>query len=117
MQPSSEEGTLLLMDGTLFPVVNQLGNLPGLAAMKFDEFATGFGLDGTCVSMLAITVRAICSLASSCDLQIAWSFCKHLLVRFNALDHLLKVLSSSTLLLVQTLQTKCSKVNFAWSSK
>ena len=46
----------MLMDSTLFPVVNQLGDQPGLASVKFNEFATGFGLNGMCVSMLAITV-------------------------------------------------------------
>ena len=48
VQLSSEEGTLLLLDWTLFPVVNQLGDLPGLASMKFNEHAKGFGLNGMC---------------------------------------------------------------------
>jgi len=29
---------LMLLDYSLFPVVNQLENVPGLAAMKFNQF-------------------------------------------------------------------------------
>ena len=49
-QPGGEEGTLLLLDSSLFPVVNQLGNVPGLAAMKFNEYPEDFDLPGKCVS-------------------------------------------------------------------
>lgn len=65
MQPTSEDITLMLMDGTLFPVVIQLGDLPGLAAMKFNGVAKGLGLNGAYVSMLARIVHAVCSFASA----------------------------------------------------
>ncbi|KAL0026200.1 hypothetical protein WJX77_001659 [Trebouxia sp. C0004] len=35
-QPGGEEGTLMLLYHSLFLVVNQLDNVPGLAAMKFN---------------------------------------------------------------------------------
>ncbi len=49
-QPGGEESTLMLLDYSLFPVVNQLENVPGLAAIKFNEFPEGFNLPGKRVS-------------------------------------------------------------------
>ena len=53
MQPTSADSALVLMDGTFFPVVNQLGHLPGFAAMKFNEIAKGLKLGGAYASLLA----------------------------------------------------------------
>ena len=36
-QPTEEAATLMLLDGTLFRLVNQLANVPGLAAMNFNQ--------------------------------------------------------------------------------
>ncbi len=45
-QPGGEESTLMLLDDSLFPVVNQLDNVPGFAPMKFSEFPDDFHLPG-----------------------------------------------------------------------
>ncbi|DBA82140.1 TPA: hypothetical protein ACH3X1_007129 [Trebouxia sp. C0004] len=59
-QPGGEEGTLMLLDNSLFPVVNQLDNITGLAAMKFIEFPEGFDLpEGVEVSQKQPTVFSV----------------------------------------------------------
>jgi len=45
-QPGGEESTLMLLDDSLFPVVNQLDNVPGFAPMKLSEFPDDFHLPG-----------------------------------------------------------------------
>ncbi len=45
-QPTEEAATLMLLDGTLFRLVNQLANVPGLAAMNFNQSPRGLDLPG-----------------------------------------------------------------------
>ncbi|KAL3137453.1 hypothetical protein ABBQ38_004744 [Trebouxia sp. C0009 RCD-2024] len=45
--PCNEVSALMLLDGTVFSVANQLGNVPGLAAIKFNEFPDGLDLAAT----------------------------------------------------------------------
>lgn len=75
MQPNNEGTALWLLDNTFFSVANQLGNEPGLAAIKFNEFPEGFKLAGKCTS-LACTHQAIFlvrfHLLASIELSIAW---------------------------------------------
>ena len=52
LHPYDEGSALMLLDGTLFSVANQLGDVPGLAAIKFNEFPGGFDLAGERISLV-----------------------------------------------------------------
>lgn len=67
MQPDGEETTLFLLDTSLFPVVNQLRNAPGLAAIKYNEYPEGFDLPGK-VLTCQLSLRSSCN--QSCNLFI-----------------------------------------------
>jgi len=49
-QPRDEAGTLLLLDGSLFRLINKVESVPGRAAMKFDDSPQGLDLPGKLVS-------------------------------------------------------------------
>ena len=54
LHPYDEGTALMLLGGTLFSVANQLGDVPGLAAIKFNEFPGDFDLAGKRISLVCM---------------------------------------------------------------